>query len=120
MKDLGFALVVPSRFSALSASLAFSSNQFECFVASLLTSILADRSASYFVVPSQPVLDFWSVVDDFKTAPVVFLRLTMRPSSPSSSEPDEEPEDEGGGGATLRVPFAGRFLNTAIGPSIAK
>ena len=97
------------------------SYQFDCFVASLLTSSTAERLASYCVVPSTLVeLGFWSAVDALRVFPVVFLRLTTLPSSSYASEPEDASESErGGGGATLRgAAFVARFLNLTTGASI--
>jgi hypothetical protein len=120
MIDVGFFdRVLPRRFFELSPSSALSSNQLLCLVASLLASMVVERSASYFVVPSRVDFVRWSVVDAVSALPCVFLLFTTRPSSPSASEPDEEPESVGGGGAALRAtPFGARFLNVTIGPSI--
>lgn len=113
--------MLPSRFLELRASRAFSSYQFDCFVASLLASMTAERFAAYCVVLATAACVFWSAVDALSALSLTFRRFTTRPCSPSPSEPEEKSESDcgGGGGATFRgAAFAARFLNLTTGASM--
>lgn len=69
---------MPSKFFASGLD---SSNQFDVFVASLVATIWAERSAANVVVERSSVLDLGALFDEAVTM-VFFLRLfTLRPSS---------------------------------------
>jgi len=111
---------VPSRFLLERASVAFSSYQLLCLVASLELLIVVVRSAVYFVdgrSDAAAVLPF----EDAVTAPVFFFLLLIRRPDSSSDEvyPSESLSEAGGGVAALfrklDLPFAERFLKIATG-----
>jgi len=82
----GLTLVVPRRFLLDRASVAFSSYQLLCLVASLELLIVALRSAEYIVeVKSDVVVALF--FEDAVMAPVFFfLRLILCPESSSEEE----------------------------------
>ena len=108
------ARVVPRSVFACASLTSASSYQFDAFVASVLVSSTARRSAVYVVVPSNPVLRFWSVVEALSALLVVLRRLTMCPeSSLSLSLLKSDSDEDGGGGAGFRAtPFGARFFKT--------
>lgn len=115
----GAVLVDPRRFLVDNASVAFSSYQLLCFVASFELLIVVLRSAVYFVDVRSPV-DVALLADDAVTAPVfLFLLLTLRPDSSSEEEYSESLSETGGGVAArfrrLDFPLAVRFLKSATG-----
>jgi hypothetical protein len=86
----GTALVDPRRFLEERASVALSSYQLLCFVASLTLLIVALRSAVYTVELSS-VLEVALVFEAAVITPVFFfLRLTLCPASSSEEEYAEE------------------------------
>jgi hypothetical protein len=82
----GLALVVPRRVLLDRASVAFSSYQLLCLVASLELLIVVLRSAEYIVEVRSDV-EAALLFDDAVTAPVFFfLRLILCPDSSSEEE----------------------------------
>lgn len=94
----------PRRFLDERASVAFSSYQLLCFVASLTLLIVALRSAVY-TVEVRSEAEVALVLEDAVMTPVFFfLRLTLCPASSSEEEFAEESLSFSAGGAV-----AGRF-----------
>lgn len=82
----GLALVVPRRFLLESASVAFSSYQLLCFVASLTLLIVVLRSAVYLVAV-RSIFEDVLFFDVAVTMPVFFFLLfILRPDSSSEEE----------------------------------
>jgi len=82
----GLALVVPRRFLLDRASVAFSSYQLLCLVASLELLMVALRSAAYGV-ETRSGIEVGLLFDDAVMAPVfLFLRLILCPDSSSEEE----------------------------------
>lgn len=121
----GATRVVPSRFLLERASVAFSSYQLVCLVASLELLIVVLRSAAYFEAVSS-VFEEALFLDDAVTTPVfLFLRFTLRPDSSSEDSYAEESLSEAGGGVAARflkldLPLAERFLNIATGAAAGR
>lgn len=113
-------LVLPNRFLLDSASVAFSSYQLLCFVASLELLIVVLLSAEYFEAV-RSVLEVTLFLEDAVTTPVFFfLLLIFRPDSSSEEEYAESSLSDAGGGVAARfrkldLPFAERFLKIATG-----
>ena len=116
----GAALVLPSRFLVDRASVAFSSYQLLCLVASLELFMVVLRSAEY-IEAVRSVFEEVLFLEDAVTTPVFFfLRLIFRPDSSSDEEYAESSLSEAGGGVAARfrkldLPFAERFLKIATG-----
>jgi hypothetical protein len=113
---VGTARLDPRRFLAERASVAFSSYQLLCFVASLTLLIVALRSAVYTVEFSSKV-ELVLVLEDAVIAPVFFLLLlTLCPDSSSEEVYAEEPVSSAAGGGVdrrfLKFDLAERFLKT--------
>jgi hypothetical protein len=107
----GTARVDPRRFLDERASVAFSSYQLLCFVASLTLLIVALRSAVYTVEVSS-ALEVALVFEVAVITPVFFfLRLTLCPASSSEEEYAEESASSPAGGGTFpEIRFDRTFL----------